>query len=164
MKQLLMLIPLVFLCCLGCQQEEKVAAVDNEADIQAIKEIVADLNVAMNTGDIDKAAFYQADKVIVIPPNRPPLIGKDASINDLQQMFDQFTLKEVDAVNDVQIGGKLAIAHYNWSAVLTPKNGGKPILENGSGIHVLEEQPEGVWKFTYLIWSNETLVSPPQAE
>ena len=39
MKTLLMVIPLVLLCCLGCQQGEEVAAVDDETDIQAIEDM-----------------------------------------------------------------------------------------------------------------------------
>jgi hypothetical protein len=58
----------------------------------------------------------------------------------------------------------LAVAHYTWSAIVTPKAEGKPIEENGNGIMVLKKQPEGVWKFTYLIWSNESLVFPTQSE
>ena len=86
-----MLIPLVFLCCLGCQQSKEIANVDVEADIQAIKNAVADINVAINNGDIDKASFYHADRVVIIPPNRIALVGKEACISNLQQAFDQFT-------------------------------------------------------------------------
>ena len=39
MKRLLMLIPLVLLCCLGCQQGGEVSTLDVEADIQAIKDL-----------------------------------------------------------------------------------------------------------------------------
>jgi hypothetical protein len=50
MKTLIMVIPLVFVCCFifGCQQSEQVAAVDNKAGIQAIKDIVAGINTADN--------------------------------------------------------------------------------------------------------------------
>ena len=164
MKRPLILIPLIFMCCLGCQQSEKATAVDVEGDIQAVKDIVADFNAAVNTSDIEKAASYHADEAIVIPPNRPPLIGKDASISDLQQLFDQFNILEVDVVKDVQVSGDLAVAHYTWSATANPKAGGKPLEENGNGIMVLKKQPENVWKFTYLIWSNEALISPQQTE
>ena len=84
MKKLLIFIPLVFLLCIafGCQQGEEVyvgSSVDVEADIQAIKDLVADFNVAFNTGDIDKVSFCHADEAKVIPPNSPILMGKDAS-------------------------------------------------------------------------------------
>lgn len=53
MKRTLKVIPLVFLFCItiSCQQSERVLVVpkaDVESDIQAIKDIVADYNVALN--------------------------------------------------------------------------------------------------------------------
>jgi uncharacterized protein (TIGR02246 family) len=168
MKKLLIVIPLVFLFCIafGCQQGEEVSvepSVDVEADIQAVKDLVADFNVALNTGDIDKASFYYADEAIVIPPNRPILKGKDASTNDLQQAFERFTFKEVDVVKDVQISGDLAVTHYTWTCETTPKAGGEPTNANGNGIMVLRKQPDGKWKFICFIWSNESLIAPIQA-
>lgn len=41
MKHLLMLIPLIFLCCIACQQDEEVPAVDMAADIQAEEDMAA---------------------------------------------------------------------------------------------------------------------------
>jgi len=100
----------------------------------------------------------------VIPPNRPPLIGKDASKSDLQQFFDQFNVQEVDVFKDAHISGDLAVAYYTWSAIVTPKDGGEQRESNGNGIIVLKKQHENVWKIIYSIWSNETLVRPPQSE
>ncbi|MBN2243835.1 MAG: hypothetical protein JW793_14205 [Acidobacteria bacterium] len=42
MKRLWLVIPLVFLCCLGCQQGEEGTAVDVEADVQAVKDMADD--------------------------------------------------------------------------------------------------------------------------
>ena len=42
MKTLLMLISLVFLCCSGCQQGERVADVQDEADVETVKDVAAD--------------------------------------------------------------------------------------------------------------------------
>jgi len=59
-KKLLIIIPLVILLCFtfSCQQGEEVAeepgpAVDVEADITAIKEMVNQYAVACNTGDFE---------------------------------------------------------------------------------------------------------------
>ena len=59
MKKLLMIIPLILLFCFaaGCQQGERVPVetkADVEADIQAIKDLIAEFNAVFNTADIDK--------------------------------------------------------------------------------------------------------------
>ena len=164
MKRLLMLIPLAFLCCFGCQQGEKKAAVDVDADIQAIKDAVADIAVAFNTGDIDKAAFYHADEVVVIQANKPALVGKETCIHNLQQVFDQYTLQVVCVVKDVQISGDLAVAYFTYTDDVTPKSGGETIKDNGSGIYVFKKQPDGTWKFIYYTESNERLISPDETK
>lgn len=137
---------------------------DAEADIQAVKEVLADFNAAINNGDIDKASFYHAEEAIVVPPNEPALIGKEASINLLQQLFDHINYQEVDEVNDVQVSGDLAVAHYTWTSANTFKAGGSQPNSSGNGLMVLKKQPDETWKFIYLIWSDESLTSPEQAE
>jgi len=159
-----MLIPLVFLCCLGCQQGEKVAAVDNEADIKAIKDIVAELQAANNISDVDRVMSYYADNSVVIPTNEPAAIGKDAIRDWLQQFYDAFTPKEVYVVNTVEISGRLAVAHIPWSGVFTPKDGGEQRKSYGNMLLIFKKQPDESWKIAYSIWSNETLVRPTSAE
>lgn len=162
MKNLLIFIHLILLCCLivGCQQSEEVAI---EADIQDIKDIVADFNIALNAGDIDKASFYYADEVVVISPIGSPGVGKETCISNLQQLFDRFVYEEVDVVKNVEIGGDLAVAHVAWSGIYTPKDGGEPRKSNGNWIMVLRKQPDSAWKFIYQIWTNERLIYPEQA-
>ena len=58
MNKLLLSIHLVFLFCfiVGCQQGERVlveSKPDVEADIQAIKDIIADINTAVSAADVN---------------------------------------------------------------------------------------------------------------
>jgi uncharacterized protein (TIGR02246 family) len=164
MKRLLMLIPLAFLCCLGCQQDGEEATVDVEADIQAIKDIVADTEAAINTSDIDKFMSFCADDVVEIPANEPALIGKEAVRSFIQQLMDESILQEEDIVKTVHISGDLAVAHILWSATVTPKDTQEPSNANGNMIQIFERQAEDAWKRTYTIFSDETLVFPTSVE
>ena len=83
MKNTFMVIPLVFLLCFifGCQQGAEVASEpkpDVEADIQAIKEAILEVEAAVNAGDTDRAMVHLADDAVLIRPNEPALIGKEA--------------------------------------------------------------------------------------
>ena len=55
-----MIIPLVLLCCftVGCISRDEAAAVDVEADIQAIRDSIAELNAVVNAGDTDSSILY----------------------------------------------------------------------------------------------------------
>ena len=167
MKRLLVIKPLVFLCCLtvGCISRDEGAVLDVEAaDIQAIKDIVADFNVALNTGDIDKVSFYHADNVKVIPPDGPALIGKETCIRTLKQLLDEVDYNEVDVVEDVQVNGDLAVTHFTYKSANKLKTGEEPPKSNGDGIIVLRKQSDGIWKFIYYIYSDESLLRPHPRE
>jgi uncharacterized protein (TIGR02246 family) len=109
-----MLVPLVFLCCLGCQQGERVLVepkADVEADIQAIKDVVAEWEAAVNTGDTDKIMSLYADNAIRIPTNQPAIKGKEAIRSSYQKLFDKYIFKDKYLVEDVNVGRDLAVAH-----------------------------------------------------
>ena len=162
MKRLLMLIPLVLLCCLavGCISRDYVAPTDVEADIQAIKDSVAELEAAVNMGDVDKIMSFYADNAVRIPPNEPALIGKEAIQRLSRQAADEFDLQEVYEVKNVKISGDMAVAHIAWSSTVTIKASGETVNPKGNGMRVYERQSDGDWKCIYSIWSDETLVHP----
>ena len=169
MKNAFMVISLIFLLCLivGCQQGEKAAGESNadvEADIQAIKDIVADINAAVSAADIDTIMSIYADDAVRIPPKEPAAIGKEAIQRDAQKMFEEMSPQEKDVVKDVQVSGNLAVAHIAWSALITPKAGGEPFDANGNWILVFKRESGEAWKVIYSIWNDETLVHPDQVE
>jgi len=164
-----MAIPLVFLCFLtvGCQQGGQVAeksVVNVDADIQAIKEIVADITAAVNAADIDTLVSFYADDAVRIPSNEPAAVGKEAIQIGVRQMFDEISAQEKDVVEDVRVGGDLAVAHVVSSAIITPKAGNWPSEYNGNMILVFKREADETWKIIYSIWSNESLILPDQAE
>ena len=164
-------IPLIFLFFIAssCEQSERVLVepkADVEADIQAVKDIVADVEVAANAADLDKLVSFCADDMIRIFPNAPALIGKEAYRSRFQEIFEQFILQEEDKVENIMVSGDLAVAHVIFSAIIKPKTGGEstqPKL-NGNWILVLKRQPDDAWKVIYSISSDERLVYPEQAE
>ena len=158
------IIPLVFLSCLGCQQGEQIAAPDVEADIQAIKDSIVELEAAANTGDVDRVMALFTDDAVVIRPNEPALIGKEARRNHIQQEFDELEFQEVYEVKNVDVSGDLAVAHITWSSTITNKSSGKTINPKGNWIRVYKRQSDGAWKCIYSIWSNEDLIHPPLPE
>ncbi len=169
MKNTFMVIPLVFLCCFAvcCQQRGEVAQEpkpDVEADIQAIKDSIAELNVAVNSGDTVRAVALLADDAVLIRPNEPAFIGKDAGRNRTQQEFDELELQDVYEIKNVDVSGDLGVAHIAWSSTATSKDSGKTDNPKGNWIRVYKRQSDGAWKCIYSIWSDETLVRPTQAE
>ena len=163
-----MLILLVFVCCLGCQQGKEVANVDVEVDIQAIKDSIAEFNGALNAADIDRLMLIYADNAVMIPSNEPAAIGKEAIRTRHQKLFEESSIfsehREDFLINDVQTSGNLAVANFLWSYNGKLKDVEEPIKTNGNEVWVLQKQPDGACKIIYQMWSNEILVYPPLPE
>ena len=168
MKRLLILIPLIFLCCFGCQQGEKVAGGDIGADVQAIKDSIAEFNGALNAADIDRLMLIYADNAVMIPSNEPAAIGKEAIRTRHQKLFEESSIfsehREDFLIKDVQTSGNLAVANFLWSYNGKLKDVEEPIKTNGNEVWVLQKQPDGAWKIIYQMWSDEGLVRPPLPE
>jgi len=169
MKRILIVIPLVFLFCIavGCQQGERVLVEPKpnvEADIQAIKDAIVEVEAAVNAGDTDRAMVHLADDAVLIRPNEPALIGKEAIRESVQQEFGGVTLQDVYTVKGIKVSGDLAVAHFLWSTTFKFKANGKSDETNGNWIMVFEKQSDETWKIIYSIWSDEGLVIPTQAE
>jgi len=169
MKNTFMVIPLTFLLCfiVGCQQGGEVAeepVADFEVDIQAIKDSIAELNAAVNSGDTDRAMALLADDAVLIRPNEPAQFGKEAGRNRTQQEFDELELQDVYEIKNVDVSGDLGVAHIAWSSTATSKDSGKTDNPKGNWIRVYKRQSDGAWKCIYSIWSDETLIHPDQAE
>ena len=169
MKKLLMVISLVFLFCItfSCEQGERVLVepkAEVEADIQAIKDIISELNAALNTGDSERYLPFYSDNIVEIYPNEPAYVGKEVIRNRDQEMFDEMILNDVYTVQDVKVSNDLAVAHFNWSTTVQFKATGKSDETKGNWIMVFERQPDRSWKIIYSIWSDEGLVRPAQAE
>jgi len=166
MKRLLMLIPLIFLCCLGCQQGQKVATVDVEADIQAIKDMVAEYEVAVNTSDVDRIVQLYADDAVEIRPNEPAFIGKEAIRGRKEQSYEILSddFRENYEIKNVEVSGDLAFVHFMWSASVTLKASGEWINPKGNWIWILRKDPNVSWKAIYSIFSDEDLIFPSQVE
>ena len=164
MKRLLIFVPLVFLYCLGCQQGENATVTDVEADIQAIKDMVAKFNDAVNAANIDELMSFYADDAVEIPPSEPAIIGKGAIRKNLQELLEEMTPHEEYVVKSVHVGGDLAVAHVTWASIAMNKNGVEQIGPGGNWIANFEKQPDASWKCIYSIFSDESLVRPSKTE
>lgn len=161
MKKLLMLIPLVFLCCLGCQQGERVLVerkADVEADIQAIRNITDKWQIAINAGDLDTLMSFYSDDAVKIPPNEPAVAGKEAIRRGYKKLFEENVRQEIHVIADIKISGDLAVTNTTWTLPNAPETAEGSSKPTGNWIRIFRKQPDGSWKIIYMMWSDESLI------
>ncbi len=128
------------------------------ADIEAISNLMAEFEKAENSKDVEwLSSTFFADDAINLPPNRMPIVGKNAIHDSMKKSFDSFTaIQETVAVDQALSSDDLAVARgtYTWAA--TPVAVGLPSIdERGKWSGTFLRQPDGSWKCRYLIWNSD---------
>ena len=169
MKKLLMILPLVFLLCFtfGCQQAEEAAeepAVNVEADKEAVREVLNQYEVAVNTGDFDLWISLWADDGVQMPFDTPARIGLDQIREAMKPEFDQMTPDiNITSIEDTKVYGDLGLTRCNYTLDMTPKAGGETIhaMRDGKALTLYERQSDGSWKIVYDCFNSNV---PPTSE
>ncbi len=89
-----------------------------------------------------------------MPPNAPPLIGKEAIRAAYQSTLDQFTGEITLSLEEVEFGGDWAFVRGTSPVTLTPKAGGELIQDEGKYLSIRKKQPDGSWKIFRTIWNS----------
>jgi len=140
---------------ISCQRQ------DTEADITAIKEMLNQYSVAVNTGDFDLWISFWTDEGIQMPPDTPARIGKAQILEAMKPTFDQMTLDiAITSIEDAKVYGDLGLTYCIYTFAVTPKAGGETIIviPDGKALTLYERQTDGSWKIAYDCFNSN--VSP----
>lgn len=127
---------------------------DVEADGEAIRSFVRNWTEATNAADVDRLMSMVTDDCVRIPPNAPPIIGKDAIRADIEREFDTYTEVGDEAVVDFRVAGDFAFSRGTFNYVATAKVSGEVIQFRGHFIDVYQRQPDGSWKLFWNAWND----------
>ena len=165
MRQLRLSIPvLLFLVGIlfGCTQNTKEA--DVKADIAAIRELLEQYALAVNTDDIDLFMTCWADGAKRMEPGFDVIIGKDDIRAHFKFMFDQFN-NNVDYYGEfeAEVSDNLAFGQVNAIVSFSPKEGGPTNNLDLKVLDIYKKQADGSWKI-YIdhvsnnpVWSNDSI-------
>ena len=142
----------VFLCAMLALVSACAPKANDPADIQAIKKSVEDYAKAVNAGDADGVVAMMTDKTIYADNHSPVAVGK-AAVRSMSAAFNSLFKVEFQApVDEVRVVGDLAVARGTWAMKLTPKAEGlAPISDAGSWISTSTRQPDGSWKWDWVV-------------
>ena len=157
-KQIIILLAVMALglTCVACQ------APTTESDLEAIKAVLEQSVTANSAGDVEGSLAVNTDDVVWIPPNHPPVTGKEALRSWFQDFFDAFALQVTASSEEIVVTGDWAFLRYSFAATLTPVAGGETTPNNGHGILIYQRQPDGSWKYFRNIWNSDNLPAGTQ--
>jgi len=126
--------------------------VNDPADIQAVKQTVEAFAKAMNAGDAEGLVAMMTDKTIYADNHFPVAVGKAAVQPMYKAQFSLFNAQFQAPVEEVRVVGDQAVSRGTWSITLTPKvEGLAPITDSGSWMALSSRQPDGSWKWDWLV-------------
>jgi len=123
-----------------------------ETDITAIKEVLNQYAVAVNTGDLDLWMSLWADDGVQMPPGSPARVGKEQIREGMGPLFDGMNLDiTIDRLEETKVYGDLGLTRCTYTLKATPKAGGEEIVvePDGKALTLYERQPDGSWKIAY---------------
>jgi uncharacterized protein (TIGR02246 family) len=152
---------LVFIALVGCApatQEPAVQEASTEADVEAINALEKEFTAAFKRGDADAMASMMTDDTVLMLPNQPAIMGKEACRSFWQEVLtDEGTESHAVATEEVVVGGDWAFARATTRSVSRTEDG--EVLESGGKyIHIMQRQSDGSWKLARDIWNSN---SPP---
>ena len=149
------------LCCtLVVAACGKAAAPSTAEDLAAIADFNRRYLQAINDGDIATLRSLTTADHIMLSPNAPPRIGKEANDAANARASERFDIDESWAPEETVIDGNLAYQRGTYVVESTQKAGGEKRRVTGSFLRIYRRQPDGSWRMTRDMFNSDR---PPEA-
>ena len=101
--------------------------------------------------DVERLMGYLTDDVVMLHPNRPAIVGKEANRTDLVAAFGRFSVEQTAETDEVIIAGEWAFDRSRAMTTLTPVAGGERVTVRSKTITILRRCEDGAWKIARVI-------------
>lgn len=117
-----------------------------ETDLAAIDDFNREYLAAINNGDIESLSALTTEEHIMLMPNRPPLVGKQANDEANRRAFEMFEFDEEWHPLETEIAGDWAWQRGTYKVEATPRAGGDSSTFKGTFLRIYRRQPNGSWR------------------
>jgi ketosteroid isomerase-like protein len=135
---------------IGCEQ--RATRVNVEADIFKIKEGLKQYVETVNSGDFEGWISLWDNDGVQMPPNAPPIEGKEKIMEENKSGFEQMNMELTHMnVEEIQTSGDFGFSRCSYTLAVSPKTGGEKIMvePDGKDLAVWKRQSDGSWKILY---------------
>jgi len=127
------------------------------ADMQAIERLhQADVTATLS-GDPKALADLFTDDPVLLQPDSPALVGKQAILSANQKDKAEHPWSKVLAykpeIHDLQTSDGWAFKWTSFEASFRESENGQPKTFHAKALRVLKREPNGEWKFSRVMWN-----------
>ena len=130
----------------------------SDDDVIAIKKLGDEFFAGVNTGDLDRRMSTMAPDAIIMPPDRPSVVGKEEIRRASRNYSTTYEEKCSLIYDEVETAGNWGFARATVTGTRTSKSDGGVEQVSLQNLWILKKQADGTWKF-WRIMFNST-VSP----
>jgi uncharacterized protein (TIGR02246 family) len=112
----------------------------------AANEIWSQYSSSLNSGNLDFWMSLWTDDGIQMPPDSPPVAGKEQIRTRMKAILDAFAFDMSITNEEVGEAGDWAFSRGTYRATLTRRQGGQVTLVDGKYMTILQRQADGSWK------------------
>ena len=147
---------LLLVTCAPQTQPVVEEAANTEADVAAIRALDEKWVATAEAGDIEGLVALYTDDAVRLPPDGPSYSGKAALEEVFRAGFEQVTIEfvwPVEGTEETIVADGWAYHLGEYTAMITPREGGETMEEKGKVVEILQRQPDGSWKIAREIWN-----------
>ncbi len=128
---------------IGCSQPK----IDKKAEGEKVMQISKEWSEVASSGDVEKTVSYWADNAVMIAAGQPPLDGKQAIRQMVEESFKipGFRISWQPQSVEVSESGDMAYLIEN-SQVAFKDSTGNTITQNNKAVSIWKKQSDGKWK------------------
>lgn len=126
----------------------------NEADARAIDELQERVDSAIVAGDTERYLTFLTADAVLMPPNEPPVRGKDAIRSWSDAMAQRARIQEYRPSDQtVVVAGDWAFREGSFQMIVIPAGSAAPIRSQGKFIIIYRRGEDGTWRIARDIWN-----------
>ena len=134
--------------------------VDKQTDEEDIRRWHQEVEYAVNNEDYEAYSSQWAEDMIWMPPNMPPVYGKDNCLEMAKYSWEHYKVEQKVTVEEVVVSGDIAFSRIFSKEKFAPKGDAQAMENDGKNIFTFRRGPDGSWLGVHCIWNSNI---PPDA-
>jgi len=117
-----------------------------DKDIESIHKLRDEWKAASDARDVNKIISLITDDAVILAPNSPPLVGKQAVETMYRTILNLYKIEQNFIYEEVMVQGDWAYAWGHDEVTMTPLAGGQTLRAKGYGMMIMRREADG-WKY-----------------
>ena len=140
----------------ACQQPAQPAELvqSTAADEIAIRESLQRNGELWNAADVEGVLAEYAEDAVLMPPEAPAVVGKEALRTSWSEFLGQNTPDWHFTIEDIRVSGDLGFVRGEFAVSITEKESNKTEEDEGKSVFVFQRQSDGTWKTVIEIFNS----------